>query len=522
MIRSNFELFQNRTKIIWKSEPGRSLLVIIPSGCNETITANHITECVQDNFILPSGNEGFSQKVFKITPDTNQSTEHFVSNVISDSEKCLGKTSSAHEEDWLQDKIKIAVDELNNQNIHPIFLVKRFQSFASIYDDSLATILGALREMEHEKKLTSIILSPISYDNLRREMAENPENLSQFINSPYGDNHEKIIIEPIVKDDFISFATEAGISDLDAQSLYSIGGGPDIVYEKLVQNKLLGVENLVQACVTDCGPTFQKFFKDCGLSNKNELLSRLAQNSLIQTDLNFLGSIDLRNFIINSEGQSGYQITSKIMQDHILTKTLLEQPESERCVFDLPVKTMVSIRENHEIEFKPGAFGTKRKNENGDVQSKYELNYIVLEEVAGFLNTNDGVLLLGVSDAQNNASGNDEIIGIDDEMHAHQMDNDKYLRNLDRVMSNGFGEATAIELITSSIDIVDDMKVCRIHVKKSRDPVYIKKINSWKKYYVPPANYVRKGSSTEMIDAEEWLKHCCNNFFLAQNVPYDS
>ena len=114
MIRSNFDMFQNRTKIIWRSEPGRSLLVIIPSGCNETITANHITECVQDNFILPSGNEGSSQKIFKITPDTNQSTEHFVSNVISDSEKCLGKTSSAHEEDWLQDKIKIAVSILVN------------------------------------------------------------------------------------------------------------------------------------------------------------------------------------------------------------------------------------------------------------------------------------------------------------------------------------------------------------------------------------------------------------------------
>lgn len=513
MIRNDFKWFTDRAEVAWRIEPGRSLLIIIPNGCDDILIGEQIEKYIQHSFILPPRNEDSIQKVFKITTDINKSTEHFVDSIIMHSEKLLGKTSSAHHKDEACEKIEIAIDELNIQNIHPVFLIKRFHSFASIHDDSLAGVLATLREMEHVKKLTSIILSPINYDLLRKKMAENPEGASPFLNSAYGDNHDKIVIAPVEKDDFILFAKRCGISDVDAQSLYSIGGGPDIVYEKLVQNKMLGVENLVRACVTDCGPFFQKFFKDCGLNNKKDLLNRLAKSKLNTTDAAFLAAIDLRRFLISSEDQLGFRITSKIIEEHILTKTLLEEPEVVFSVFDLAAKTLIEIDEGQEIEFKPGAFGINKLNEDGTQESKYKHNYIVLEELASFLNTNDGVLLLGILDRKNTDSGEHEIIGIDGELDAHKKmtSHDDYLLSITQMTIDGFGHTTA-NLISSEIEIADGKALCRIHVKKSPEPVVIRKVRNWSQFFKAPANYVRNGSRSNMLDAEEWRKHC-NQFF---------
>ena len=505
MIRNNFSWFQDRARMVWESDPGKSLLVIVPKGCNENTTSKNIEKYVENNFVLQPGDEGFVHKVFKITADTNESSDHFVNNVIRLFEKCLGKHSSAHDEEYLSDKIEAAIDELNNQNIHPILLVNRFHSFASIQDKALTSTLGKLREMEHDKKLTSIIISPINYDVLRREMAANPSDESPFINSPYGDNHEKIIIEPITKDDFISYATGRGINQSDADFLYSIGGGPDTVYEKLVQNKKLGIENLVPVCAKECASVFEKFFKNCELNNKNDLLRRLAQNSLNNTDSAYLASIDLKNFIIYSEDQSSYKITSQIMKEHILTKTLLEVSDNTLSVFDEAVETLVARDENQEIEYKSSVLGTKKLDENGNQESKYLGQYNALKVITGFLNSNDGVLLIGVIDGQDTATGKPQISGIDPEMHAHGKTNDSYLLSMSLLINNGVG-ATAGDLTNVTLETINNKTVCRIHIKKSPKPVYLKSLTGMGGFYKAPGNYIRRGSSTEIILADEWEK----------------
>ena len=505
MIRNNFSWFQDRARMVWESDPGKSLLVIVPKGCNENTTSNNIEKYVQNNFILQLGDEEFVHKVFKITADTNESSDHFINNFIKLFEKCLGKRSSAHDEEYLSDKIEAAIDELNNQNIHPILLVNRFHSFASIQDRALTSTLGKLREMEHDKKLTSIVISPINYDVLRREMANNPGAESPFINSPYGDNHEKIIIEPLTKDDFISYATGRGINQLDAEFLYSLGGGPDDVYENLVKNKKLGVDNFVQVCAEECASVFEKFFKNCELSGKNDLLNRLAQNSLNNRDQAYLASIDLKNFIIHSKDQSSYKITSQIMKEHILTKTLLAESDNILSVFDKSVETLVAMDENQEIEFKSSLLGTKKLDEKGNQESKHLGTTIALKEITGFLNSNDGVLLIGVIDGKNTTSGKPQISGIDSEMHAHNMTHDEYKLHISQLIQNGVG-ATAGDLISVTLKTINNKTVCRIHIKKSPEAVYLKKLKGMGDLHRDAGNYIRRDSSTEIIPADEWIK----------------
>ena len=511
MIRRNFSWFHNRAKVVWENNPGQSLLVIVPNGCDENLATNQIEKYVQDNFNLCAEDGAFEHKIFKITPDSVESSEHFVNNIVRAFEKCLGKPSEAHGEEYLSNKIETAVDELNNQNIHPILLIKRFISFARIQDKALTSTLGKLREMEHDKKLTSIIISPINYHVLRQKMANDPRGVLPFINSPYGDNHEKIIIEPIVKEDFISFAVERGIDLVDAESLYSIGGGLDLVYENLVKNQDLGQEALMSTCVNECHKIFERFFADCELSNRVGLLNRLAQNVLTNNDIAYLNSTDLTNFIIHLEDQLGYQISSPIMKDTILTKILLNNSDVPLHVFDMAIKTLLATKENQEIEFKPYFLETKRQNNAGKMQTQAELDLIILKEITGFMNANDGVLLIGVLDGQNTKSKNDEIIGIDDEMLFNDCTRDEYELKITERCINAFGAASA-GLITPKLEIVDGKTVCRIEIKKSPEPIYLKKPKKGWGDLKGDGNYVRRDSTSRLFDPRDWQDHCRQNF----------
>jgi hypothetical protein len=47
-----------------------------------------------------------------------------------------------------------------------------------------------------------------------------------FVNSAYGDNHDRAIMKPLTREDFVEAAVSRGLNSSVANKLYAIGGVP--------------------------------------------------------------------------------------------------------------------------------------------------------------------------------------------------------------------------------------------------------------------------------------------------------
>ncbi|WP_160320279.1 hypothetical protein, partial [Rhizobium ecuadorense] len=108
--------------------------------------------------------------------------------------------------DWIEN----IVAATQSDGSHPVLIINRFHSFAAIADDNLLSVLSTLRQLEHDGNLTTIAISPITYQALRRELAEKGQ--FPFVNSAYGDNHDETVMPPLTRNEFVAAATRAGLS----------------------------------------------------------------------------------------------------------------------------------------------------------------------------------------------------------------------------------------------------------------------------------------------------------------------
>ena len=156
---------------------------------------------------------------------------------------------------------------------------------------------------------------------------------------------------------------------------------------------------------------------------------------------------------------------------------------------------LIDTDENFEIEFKE-TFSTPTKvGEDGEI-IKIDTRYIALQEITGFLNTIDGVLLIGVADSKNTNSKKPEIRGI--ERDKYKGNQEKYARDFHNVVQSALGE-TAASLVKTSFKQFHNKTVFRVNCKKSSQPVYCKYNNTEKPF-------VRYGSNTKEPPHKEWMR----------------
>jgi len=518
MIRKNFTWFENKAGLIWRVAPAKSILVILPKGCGESKIISSIEKHIKKEFHLHEGDEKYAFKVFKMTPDSTGSTKHFVEKLIRSFEKFTGEISGALEEEAPIDKLAAGIDYLLDKKVYPILLINRFHSFASIKDDDLLSTLNGLREMEHDGKVTSIMLSPMNYNVLRSQMKIELGNSLPFINSPYGDNHEKIIIEPLRRDDFMAYATSHGINASEANGLYLIGGGPDLVYEQLVYQTMLGTEDVLATCVKECSSVLDELLKDCELSNRYDLLMRFSENSAKSTDLAFVDDVDLKGFFIQSKDELNNRLVPKILREHIIRKNVRSSVKNLIHIFDMSIDTLVRVDENEEIEFKE-TFFVQTQNLSNDTRSTKnptKKNGVIvcaaIREVAGFLNSRDGTLLIGVADGKNTNSKKPEIRGIENDKF--DGDYDKYLLDITTELISHLGNAGA-DQVRVKLESLDGQTVCRLDCTKGEREVYVKEFREEKKSGVVKKRdvaFARNGSQTNELNPKEWTDWIGKNF----------
>ena len=164
------------------------------------------------------------------------------------------------------------------------------------------------------------------------------------------------------------------------------------------------------------------------------------------------------------------------------------------------------IDEDQEIEFKETFFTATRSHDGNDI-NRDVIKKAAIKEITGFLNSNDGTLLIGVADGKNTETKKPEARGIEND-YLKSNDDDKYCRDINQQIKNSLGLAAA-SLVKITIEIIDGKKICRINCEKSSEPVYCN-FKGKAETSVKDIAYVRTGADTEKPQTDkawhDWLK----------------
>jgi hypothetical protein len=133
-------------------------------------------------------------------------------------------------------------------------------------------------------------------------------------------------------------------------------------------------------------------------------------------------------------------------------------------IFDLSTKELVETGENRQIEFKE-TFAINTHTAKKDD----ELKFATLREICGFLNTNDGVLLIGVRDPKNRKGDDGAIAGI--QQDGFSGDEDNYILQITNSVKSAMG-LIAASLVDPKIIKIEGHNICRIECRKSSSMVY--------------------------------------------------
>jgi schlafen family protein/Eco57I restriction-modification methylase len=151
---------------------------------------------------------------------------------------------------------------------------------------------------------------------------------------------------------------------------------------------------------------------------------------------------------------------------------------------DPEIGKLISQGESHGLEFKSTIrWDLKERKENP------ELKKVVQETVAGFLNADGGVLLLGVAD-------DGSVIGLEPDLSTLKKKNrDGYELFLMDTLLGALGKDVS-RCLRISFHLYDGKEVCRVTIAKSSKPVYIE-----------GALYVRTGNSKRSLSLPEAVEY---------------
>jgi DNA-binding response OmpR family regulator len=162
--------------------------------------------------------------------------------------------------------------------------------------------------------------------------------------------------------------------------------------------------------------------------------------------------------------------------------TSLESGSGDKATHADRVKSLIRLGESNRVEFK----STLRWNLKTD-RSEKVIEKAWLKSVAGFLNSDGGVLLVGVTD-------DGDIMGIE----ADNFDNeDKYLLHINNRIQQHIGLEHA-GFIGYQLVPVDNQKVLLVECQPSPSPVFLK-ISKEEEFYIRVGPGSRRLSTSEVV-----------------------
>jgi len=154
------------------------------------------------------------------------------------------------------------------------------------------------------------------------------------------------------------------------------------------------------------------------------------------------------------------------------------------------IKSEIRSGEGKHIEFKETIALCMRENERRDY-----VETSILKTICGFLNSDGGVLIVGVNDFG-------VINGVDHEMNKlYKNSNDEYLKKVRNMIHSKIGMDLS-EFIDWNIHDIDGKKVLRFVIKASKKPVFFNKTDF----------YIRTNPATDKLEGEQLVSYIRQHF----------
>lgn len=329
-MRQSCDWFVQRATVVWKAKRGRSMLVIVPQGCNESDAARLIRNWIKSNFIPPGEFTNRDIICIDLVADILRSCEHFANFFAGKIEQKLHITIDRQSYDYPTDVLQNAVEAALREGVYPLLIIERFHAFAKIRDGGMASILSLLRTLECEGHLTTLAFSPMNYDAIRREMdSEQP-----FLNSVYGDAHDEVVMKPLERNDFVTEAERRGVDSSTAYKLFNLGGGPDAIFNALLDMSTQDFSTIVELCADRVGVTIDCFLSRAfpELPDDDPLIGNLGVGRLSAAQTALLLAHPLSEFLCKRNKYGNIVCSSPIIARRILGNGSPLWSQYERCV----------------------------------------------------------------------------------------------------------------------------------------------------------------------------------------------
>lgn len=173
------------------------------------------------------------------------------------------------------------------------------------------------------------------------------------------------------------------------------------------------------------------------------------------------------------------------------------EPKEEILTQNIDYLKIIERGEGHYIEFKPSLVYNFNTNKGG-----ISVLYIIAKTICSFLNSDGGILFIGVTD-----SGEIQSLKYDYSLFPIKP-KDKVLLQVDTLLVNYFGIATT-PFINSFIENIDGKDILVIEIEPSSYPVFV--INKKQDGSIEKDFFVRMNASTHQLsDVEEIIKYIFN------------
>jgi hypothetical protein len=232
-------------------------------------------------------------------------------------------------------------------------------------------------------------------------------------------------------------------------------------------------------------PEFDDLARAVGLTDHKDGVSDLANRARLRAELD--GMI-ARVYGLTEEEFSYILSTFPLVEQSVKDAALEAYREFAPKPDDQEIRALIAKGESATLEFKSSARWDMKQNKADKL-----IEGVVVKTVAAFLNSDGGILLLGVDDERN-------VIGLahDYKLFGKKDSRDAYENFLMNLLLNNLGRDSAA-LISITFHELDGRDVCKVEVKKSPKPVFVKD-PSGEHLYIRAGNSTRQPTTKEAID----------------------
>ena len=184
----------------------------------------------------------------------------------------------------------------------------------------------------------------------------------------------------------------------------------------------------------------------------------LDENESLPTSIHSHLIEDINSYGIHSDDYKVFlEKRSKSIYDALRKRIELK---NERNTHDAELKELIHIGENETMEFKSTLRYDLREN-----KINKKLEFVIAKTISAFLNTEGGILIIGVDD-----SGN--ALGLDNDLGTlSKRDTDAFELHLRNIISKHLGSSFE-KYLKVNFPSIDEKTVCKIQVLKSGKPVF--------------------------------------------------